>query len=370
MFTTVLRHRALRRILSATLLLTATLGIAPAALAHAEETVGIAIAPAKASGPDGRTRFSYQLDPGQSLKDRVVVSNAGSTPLTITLSATDAFNTEDGSYALLSSKAKPSDAGSWIRFNHGKKSVTVTLAPQKAANIPFDVTVPANATPGDHPAGVVASAVFGKGKLAVERRIASRLYVRVSGELQPILTASSFAGTYNSGLNPLDGSATVTAVLANTGNVALSGSVDVEARTWFGLVVGKPVQVELNEMLPGSTRTVSYQIDGVPQVGYVVPHLVVRGAIGPDAPDPGPLPVVQRDTFLFALPWLVLGLILLGVAGWFGWKWYTRRAELRAEEWIAHTEAEALRKAQQAADLEVSSTTAASDGSDTRGAAE
>lgn len=332
--------------------LVATLGalicLSPAP-AHADGgTIGVSITPASATGRDSRTRFSYKVDPGQKVGDHVMVSNVGTKKLTVTLFATDAFNTEDGSYALLETSAKATGAGSWTTFEGSKRKVTITLAPQKSQIVPFTVRVPANALPGDHPAGIVASAsAAGDGQLNVERRIASRLYVRVSGDLQPALTVSSFAGEYHSGLNPLDGTVTVTAVIRNSGNVALGGNVSLKATTWFGAEVGAPVETELIELLPGNTRTVSLQLTGVPQVGFVQPHLQLVTSVAADAPDPGPLPVVQRDTFLLAVPWIGIAVIALAVAVWLFLRWRRKRDARRAAEWIAYTESEALRKAQE-----------------------
>lgn len=338
--------RPVRKLVAMLILAVALLSLPGTVTAQAEGTIGIAIAPAKGDAPDGRTRFNYRIDPGQQVSDQVIVTNAGSKPLKVTLLATDAFNTEDGSYALLESNKKPTDAGSWVRFKQNKTKLTLTLAPQKSKVVGFTVKVPANAQPGDHPAGIIAAATFGEGQLAVERRIASRLYVRVAGDLQPALTASSFSGAYHSGWNPLDGSVTIDAVIANSGNVALSGTVNVEARTWFGTVVGKPVQTQLEEILPGNTRTVSFELAGVPQVGYVQPQLLLRSAIAADAPDPGPLPVVQRDTFLLALPWTVLAAIVAGVGLWFFLNWRRQREDAETLEWITQTEQDAIRRAQ------------------------
>lgn len=309
-------------------------------------TVGLSINPATATGPDSRTRFSYKVKPGQRVSDHVLVRNVGSRPLKVTLLSAQAYNAEDGSYALRPTDTKASDVASWVRFDGDKARLVFTLPAGKSTIVGFSITVPANASPGDHPAGIIAAATSsGDGQLAVERRIANRLYVRVAGDLQPVLTASSFTGSYAGGLNPFDGTVTVTAVLNNTGNVALSGVVDVDVRTWFGALVGTSVQTEVSEILPGNTRTVSFQVAGVPQAGYVQPHLLLRSSVVGDAPDPGPLPVIERDTFLLALPWVLLALVALGVGGWFLLRWWRRREAQRAAEWAAYTEEEAKRRA-------------------------
>jgi dihydroorotate dehydrogenase (fumarate) len=206
------------------------------------------------------------------------------------------------------------------------------------------VTVPKNANPGDHAAGVLASATT-TGQVAVERRIADRMYVRVSGKLQPSLTISSYASTYHPSLNPLTGSINVAATITNTGNVALEGVTTLTATTWFGLSLGKANRTDLAEILPGNTVTVTYDITGVPQVGFANVKMLLQSGIAGDAPDPGPLPVFQREAFVPAVPWAGLGVIVLGVGAWLFLRWRSRRNAQLAAEWIEHQRAEAKRHA-------------------------
>lgn len=344
--------RCLQSVLAIAIAALGALIMLPAATAHAEdESVGIAIAPVDSKGRDnGRSRFTYQVDPGQEIKDYVRVSNVGTSKLKVTVFATDAYNADNGDFALLDTVEEPTGAGSWVSFS-GKPTLTLTLGRGKSTTIPFTVTVPADATPGDHPAGILASATTA-GDLTVERRIANRMYVRVSGDLQPSLTVSSISGVHHGGLNPADGSAAVTATITNNGNVALEGVVTLSATTWFGIGVGSTAREELSELLPGNTRTVSFELDGVPQVGYATVTMLLQSAISGDAPDPGPLPVVEREVFVLAIPWAVAAALLLSVGGSLVLRWRRARDDRRAAEWIAYTEAEAARKVREGEDAE------------------
>ena len=317
-----------------------------AGAARADDAVGIGIAPAGADNkPDGRSRFTYKVDPGKTITDHVRVTNAGSTTLVVTVFAADAYNSDNGDFSLRPTDDKRTGASTWVKFD-GTQQVEITLKRGESRTVPFTVAVPANATPGDHPAGVLAAATSA-GQVKVERRIANRMYVRVSGKLQPILTISSFSGTYHSGLNPLDGSITVSATITNSGNVALEGSSTLSTTTWFGINVGQTVRVDQPEILPGNTSTVTFEVPGVPQVGYGMVRMVVQGGISGDAPDPGPLPVIQRDAFVFAMPWLLLVAIVAGAGVWFLLRWRRKRDEQYAAEWAATNEADAAKKAQE-----------------------
>ena len=60
-------------------------------------------------------------------------------------------------------------------------------------------------------------------------------------------------------------------------------------------------------------------------------------------PDPGP--TVNRDTVTFAVPWLLLVLLVIAAAIWGFLRLRRARDEKTARDWIAYTEAEARRKA-------------------------
>ena len=308
--------------------------------AGADDTVGISIAPVDAKGvSSGRSRFSYKVEPGQTVTDHVKVTNPGTITEEVTVFAADAYNDDKGEFALKPTTDTSTDAASWTAFE-GKPQLKITLAHGESKVVTFTVTVPKNASPGDHAAGVLAAATTA-GQVAVERRIADRIYVRVSGKLQPSLTISSFASTYHTSLNPLAGSISVAATITNNGNVALEGVTTLTATTWFGLSTGRLNRTDLAEILPGNTVTVTYEITGVPQLGFVNVKMLLQSGIAGDAPDPGPLPVFQRETFVPAIPWILVGLIVLGVAVWFFVRWRRQRNVRLAAEWIEYQKAEA-----------------------------
>ncbi|BDV32225.1 DUF916 domain-containing protein [Microbacterium terricola] len=316
---------------------------ATAALAADDDTVGIAGAPADDSGADGRSRFTYAADPGQHIEDFYEVRNTGTVEQELTVFATDAFNNDDGGFALLDTEATPTDAGSWITVG-GKKQVTVTLPAGGSKVLPVDLTVPADASPGDHAAGIVVSTVSPDGQVLVDRRVGSRLYVRVAGDLQPLLTITGMSPSYSPTINPFDGTTTVTYTVENAGNVALSASAVTGVRTFFGLETGQLVRTEVEEMLPGSTRALTVTVPGVGQWGYLNPYVRMIGKA--DGFIEAPIQETRRDVVMIVVPWTILAVIVLGVAIWLFVRWRRRRDEKNAAAWVAHTEAEARRKAE------------------------
>lgn len=298
------------------------------------------------AGPgDDRTRLSYQLQPGQHIDDEYVVRNTGSTVQNVTLFTTDAFNTEEGEFALLDTAKKPTAVGTWVLFDGTQPTESFALDPGQQRTVPFTMTVPADAGPGDHAGGIVVSSQKGDGQILVDRRVATRLYVRVPGELQPALTIANVSAAYQPQWNPFTGSTAVTFTVRNSGNVALGANMLVGAKALFGLPAGTAVRQELPELLPGSTRTLTVVVPGTAQVGFLNPYVQLQPTVEKDALNPGPLALVSRDTVIAAVPWWILVLAAL-IAGTFLYRRWRRRSDgKRAEAWIAYTEEEARRKA-------------------------
>ncbi|WP_291057646.1 hypothetical protein [Herbiconiux sp.] len=313
--------------------------------ARADDTDGISGSPSSDTGPDGRSRFSYQVAPGQVLEDYYVLKNTGSTAQVMKVFATDAYNTDDGSYGLLDTDATPTGAGNWVAFDGGQKVLEIPLDPGAQQVVPFSITVPADAAPGDHAAGIVISVTTAEGQILVDRRVATRLYVRVPGDLQPALTISSIAADYQGEFNPFDGHTTITFTVKNSGNVALGAEMVAGVNTYLGIGTGEQTRQELAEMLPGSTRTITMTVNGTGQLGYLNPYVSMQPTVDADALDPGALPTVNRDTVTFAVPWLLLVLLVIAAAIWGFLRLRRARDEKTARDWIAYTEAEARRKA-------------------------
>lgn len=346
--------RQLTAVLLAVVLATVVLvcGSTASSARAADGTNGISGAPSDGTSVDGRSRFSYQVDPGQHLDDYYLLRNTGTTAQTMKVFATDAFDTPTGAFSLLDTKSTPKDSGSWVTFANSAAGIEVPLAPNESKVVSFRLTVPADASPGDHAGGIVISLATPQGNIIVDRRVATRLYVRVKGALQAGLTVSSLAATYRNAVNPFSGSTLVRFTVRNNGNVALGANMVVNVKTYLGIGASGLVRSSVSELLPGSTRVVSVEVPGVAQLGYLNPHISLVPTVDPDALNPGPLRLTDRDTAIFAMPWWLL--ILLAIAGaiWLFLGVRRKRDAANAQAWIEHMEAEAHRVAAEAQVLE------------------
>ncbi|WP_166784203.1 WxL protein peptidoglycan domain-containing protein [Cryobacterium gelidum] len=328
-----------------TLGMTVSLGVSGA---WAEDSDGIAGAPAANGGVDqSRSRFSYQVEPGQTLQDEYLVQNTGTTVQTVTVYATDAFNAEDGSFALLEGGAVAVDAGHWITFDNGTNSMQVALDPGSQRVLPFTMTTPIDASPGDHSGGMIVSALSPAGQVSVDRRVGIRLYVRVKGLLQPGLTISSIESSYQPSINPFAGETTMKMSLSNTGNVSLSADTVAQVRGFFGIPLSGLVDQQIPEMLPGTSRVVTIVVPGVGPWVYLNPRVSLAATIDDDALNAGVLPSGARSSDLFVVPWAFLLLVLVVGGTWLAARSSRKRNSAQAAAWIDYTEAEARRKARE-----------------------
>jgi hypothetical protein len=141
----------------------------------ADGNVTWGVQPATSNGPDGRTAFDYQVAPGTIISDWIAVTNYSNYAADFRVYAADATTDYDtAQFTLVGAEQASTDLGAWTAVDSGPAEcpdsndqaeedcahdlgVRVTLEPGEERSLPFTITVPTDATPGDHSAGVVAS---------------------------------------------------------------------------------------------------------------------------------------------------------------------------------------------------------------------
>lgn len=217
------------------------------------------VAPASADGEDGRAWVEQEADPGETFTDHLAVTNFSDATVTFRLSAADGYFTENGRFNMLQSNEPSVAAGTWITVQD-----TVTVGADETVVVPYEVTVPNNATPGDTAAGIAASVLTqttadGGAAVGVESRVGFRIMMRVSGELAPALGITGLRGDYHLDWNPFSpGAATVTFTAENTGNARLRVTPVASIVGRFDDVTGTDL-----ELLPGDARTVTVPVSNV-----------------------------------------------------------------------------------------------------------
>ncbi|MEU7531861.1 DUF916 domain-containing protein, partial [Saccharothrix sp. NPDC042600] len=285
-------------------------GSAGAAGGSAGGPATFGVRPATAQAPDTRNNFSYSATPGAVVRDHVAVSNLSHDPVTLRVYASDAFNTPDGGFDLLAAGKDPVDVGRWSVLD----TTQVHLAPRSTAIVPFTLSVPTNASPGDHTGGIVASltteATGADGqRVAVEQRVGARVYLRVSGDLDPALSIEDLSASYDGSFFGR-GDTTVSYVVRNSGNVRLGGKQSVRVETPWGTSLDAPNLGDLPELLPGNTFRVTTVVPDVLPAGWLTGRVHVE-PVAPTGTEPPA--AVDASVTTAAVPWLLVVALLLVV---------------------------------------------------------
>lgn len=185
------------------------------------------------------------------------------------------------------------------------------MEPRTAARIPFTITIPDDAEPGDHVGAFVARTSAAQGNLTVVRQVARRIYVTVPGEAERSFVITRIAGEVDDLLWPA--LATVEATLRNDGRVRLRPDVEIGG-----------VQAEGSPLLLARSVEPYSTVVEVPWYGGPV-RLPVRATT-----DGGLVRTATRT--MWVVPWgLIIVVVTLTAAGYGGRRWWKKRKSATAE---------------------------------------
>ncbi|MBB2747469.1 UNVERIFIED_ORG: hypothetical protein FHR35_007348 [Microbispora rosea subsp. rosea] len=289
-----------------TTMISAVVVVAFATPAGADTTWSVV--PANANGPDGRSVIDIELAGGQQVTEHVAVINRSTAPVDFAIDANDGYLTAKGYFDMRPSDATPVDGGAWIEIPD-----KVTIAAGATAVVPVKVSIPQNATPGDHPAGVTASIDTISGQVRVQNRVGVRLNIRVTGTFVAKVAVSGIHTTYTWSWNPFTpGTVEVTYTLANTGNVRLAPDSRILTSTIAGQSGWDDTsEAKAREIMPGGHRTFTARVTGTWPLGSIGTTIM---AIPSPAGKPLPGVTAERiaiDTTVWAIPWPQLALLAL-----------------------------------------------------------
>ncbi|HET6858898.1 MAG TPA: hypothetical protein VFH94_17635 [Streptomyces sp.] len=212
-------------------------------------------------GDEGRPYFYLEGAAGAVLQDKVSLTNPADEPRTVRLRGADAYNARGGAFAVREER-RSTGTGAWIAL----ASDEVRIPPRTRAEVPFSVTVPPGATPGDHPGAVVVS---GGG-----REVGVRIHLRVSGPTLAALTVEDVkVGESGDG-------AIVRYALVNRGNTALTPRLALRADGVFGELLRRDARALPVELLPGQRVELTEPWPEVPDLDRAHVRLTVTAAGG------------------------------------------------------------------------------------------
>jgi hypothetical protein len=285
---------------------------------------GFTVRPYAETGSQPRDALDYQLAPGQTIPDKVEVINATAQTESFRLYPAGAYNASGGGLALRLRTDRVTDAAAWITLADDQ----LTIPARTAAIVALRITVPADAEPGDHTAGVVAEEILppqtvqhGTGFQTIER-VATRAYIRVAGPIAPSLQVRRITVRHQDAMLPyVSGrdTATVTFTVVNSGNVRVAfNRMSVKIAGPLGLLASRVGVVnrggglaELpSEVLPGNAVTFRARFSDLP------PLVLMGASVSVAGEDPvlrKPI-TVSETTWFWLVPWLLGLLVLIVVA--------------------------------------------------------
>ena len=176
---------------------------APAPAADPGSTLTWSVRPAPTDDEPARDRYTFRAQPGREIHDAFRVHVIGPDPITFNVYASDALITHGGAFDLLPAAKPPRDVGAWTTVDQR----SVTIPGNGVVDIPFTIRVPRNATPGDHVGGIVTSITTAldtgaNAPVKLDRRLGSRIYLRVDGDVVSKLSVEGLRASYDRSLNP------------------------------------------------------------------------------------------------------------------------------------------------------------------------
>ena len=327
---------------------TGALVAAPAAFADEADDASWTVRTASNDFGASRTSYGYTIEPGTSVSDGIVITNRGTQSIDLDLYAIDGYTSDDGQLALLVGGEESQGVGLWAVPANGH----VTVDAGQVATVPFTVTIPENATPGDYAGGIVTSLTVPDQATGVnvDRRLAVRLDLRVGGELAPALSVDDVRVAWSGGWNPFSGAdATMTYTVHNTGNVAASADQAAQIAGVFGWFPHDAEAIEpAPKLLPGEEWTQTVTIRDVPAMVLLTASATLTPLITDAAGSTSPLDPVSASTIGWAVPWTLLILLaLLAVAAVLFFRGRSTRRESRKQaeaERVDRAVAEALKQ--------------------------
>lgn len=209
--------------------------------------------------------LELSVEPGQVVETKVKLINETAEPITqfastANFSAKDETGTPD-----FASENERIGLVTWLEVGAGP----YTVQPGERLNVPVTITIPSDAPPGGHYAGIFFSAqapdVAGQaGQVAITSKIATLLLVRVSGVIREAASVVQFSAGEGTGVFsrlPIDFSLRV----QNSGNVHVRPTGTVTIRNLLG---GTSATLLVNEgqgaVLPTSVRRFLIRWEKVP----------------------------------------------------------------------------------------------------------
>ena len=276
--------------------------------------------PVQPQGRQDRVAYFLDVSAGQTYRDGVTIKNRLTRPMFLEMRAADAFNSNAGGFAPRE-KGKPNTGvGAWIKMP--VTSVTIPAKSQKT--VYFTMTVPRNASPGDHVGAIMAldptirGSQAGGTVIGTTYEVGARVYARVQGTLNTQMSVENVQlDIKQKATIPFlqRGTGVIRYTVVNTGNTRINATEQISVTGLFGRSLSEFPARGVPEILPGGSFVVEAPWDGVPALDLV--HVRV------DLQAPGVS--AGGDHTEWVVSWLFLLIVLGLIIAFMAYRWWRDR---------------------------------------------
>lgn len=304
-------------------------------------TEGVGVSPAYPNpGVKGSdVWFIYNLDREETITDYLKLTNISSEKtMKVKVYPVDAVVSSQGVFNPLDEADPRTDIGSWIKMSESE----VALTPGETRLIPFILTIPKDASVGDHLGAIMAEKgelkPSGQAGLSIKTRVGIRVWNTVPGEIIKNLQISNTSWEIRNkklsdkpttwekiktalGLNK---EGFITLEMKNDGNVHLMPKGNIEITDIFGGWVATLSDVSLGTSSFGKNTVVSVKWDRPSLIGRLTAKISVLYGDSQTA--------TAKKSF-WIVPWtlvfIVVFLTMIFVFGKLFWRLYYAKAKLK-----------------------------------------
>jgi hypothetical protein len=235
-----------------------------AVLAQSNDQTSFGIRPTKSyeGKPETSSYFSYESAAGTVINDEALVINDGKVPVVLKLFAADGITAQNGGTSLVG----PNDPGArhgvlvsnWISIPTDQ----VSLNPGEQKTIPFTITIPVDALPGQHVGGLMVESVPTAANVStngnnqaqftvnVVKRVGVAIVVDIPGKHTSALVVDKI------GFETQDkNGATFAIKVNNIGNTLITAQGNFMVKDQKGNVLAS-LPVKVDTILPGDSTTI------------------------------------------------------------------------------------------------------------------
>ncbi len=182
--------------------------------------------------------LNYEIKPTKSREDVLTVRNNSKTiSYQFQVYAADAIQSSEGGSAYTLSNQPQNHIGNWVSFAQS----TQTVAPGQTLIVPYQITIPAQVTPGTYQGGLIVQLTGANSSDSAQIKVVTRL-------IEPIIVSIPGRKTIDYSLDDFSyeqiaGTPNFYLKFSNKGNVLLRGEIDLHIA---GTLLNKPYSISLN----------------------------------------------------------------------------------------------------------------------------